>query len=242
MKPQQDTAYLIHSRPYRDTSLIADLFTAHHGRVSVVCKGARRGKSPKSLLLQPFRSLTTSWSGRSELQTLVSVEQHESAMGESGWHNLAGNELVCGLYINELLWALLHKNDPHPHLFERYRETLNSLRSDKSIESVLRTFELTLLDEIGYGLNFHEDEEAEAISPDQTYGYEISRGFYASESGFGGDFLVRMQGGLPSNREDMKQAKILTRTSIEQLMNGRPIRSRELMRNRHQNLKPERTD
>ena len=131
-------AYVLHARPFRETSLLLDVFTCDHGRISLIAKGAKRAKSTKSALLQPFSAITISWCGRSDLQTLTHVEARQVSK------RLMGKALLCGLYINELLIKLLHRHDPYTRLFHAYEQLIKQLIETNDLEISLRVFELQL--------------------------------------------------------------------------------------------------
>ena len=118
---QQEPAFVLHRIPYRDSSQIVELFTRGHGRVSVVARGARRPRSPWRGLLQPFNELLVSWTGRSELRSLVAAEPAGQRMP------LAGERLFSGFYMNELILRLLQRHDPHDPLYHAYRQALAAL-------------------------------------------------------------------------------------------------------------------
>ncbi|MEP5568378.1 MAG: DNA repair protein RecO, partial [Halioglobus sp.] len=153
MRVSLQPTYILHSRPYRDTSLILEVLCAEHGRISLVSKGARRRTKGGSnaALLQPFVPLLLSFSGRSEMKTLTHVE----AAGVAP--QLRGERLFSGMYMNELLMRLLHRHDPHPQLFAAYGAALGELADAAPVEATLRRFELGLLEELGYGFSLLED-------------------------------------------------------------------------------------
>ena len=155
MRVDLQPAYVLHSRPYRDTSAIIELFTPEYGRLSAVPRGVRRQsrRRSSSARSQPFSPLLVSFSGRAELKTLVASE----SAGQP--HVLAGNSLFSGLYMNELLVRLLHRHDPHPELFAFYAATLKDLSAGAALEPVLREFELKLLDDLGYSFDFSVDAQ-----------------------------------------------------------------------------------
>jgi DNA repair protein RecO (recombination protein O) len=147
-------AYVLHRREYRDTSLIVELLTPDHGRLSAVARGARRasGRRPgQGALLQPFLALLVSLSGGSELKTLTSIESQEIRP------QLQGETLYSALYVNELVMRLLHRDDPHPEVFESYRLALSQLAGGQATDLVLRRFEFSLLEELGYGFDLWTD-------------------------------------------------------------------------------------
>ena len=168
---QQQPAYVLHPRAYRETSLIIEVLTRDHGRTAMVARGAKSPKSKWRNLLQPFRPLLISWSARGELGTLTGAEQVAAPPG------LHGEALYCGMYLNELLIRLLHRGDPQPEVFARYRQVLADLASGSSPQPVLRIFEKHLLEEIGYGLILNHEQDTDAqIRDDAMYDYRPDSG------------------------------------------------------------------
>ena len=168
---QLEPAYVLHSRSFRETSLIVEAFTREHGRVALVARGARSSRSRWKNVLQPFRPLLISWSQKSELGTLTAVDQVASPPV------LQGQSLYCGLYMNELLMRLLHRGDPHAEVFERYRQALSELAAESSPQPLLRVFEKHLLDAIGYALLLDREYASGAdIQPQSWYEYKPDRG------------------------------------------------------------------
>ncbi len=136
-------AFVLHSYPYKETSLIVDMFTRDFGRVGLVAKGAKRPHSKLRGVLQTFQPLQASWSGRSELRTLIDAEW------VGGMLPLERTALLCGFYLNELLVKLIARDDAHPRLFDHYVAALNQLAHDEPAQIVLRKFERALLRETG---------------------------------------------------------------------------------------------
>lgn len=170
-KVSQQPAYVLHGRPFRESSQLLELMTRDFGRVGAVARGARGGKSRWRGMLQPFRPLLVSYNQRSELATLTGAEQVAAPPP------LVGESLVCGLYVNELSLRLLMRDDPHPELFEQYRDTLGELASGTALQTALRLFEKQLLDATGFGLIL--DREAGAgrpLDPTARYDYHPERG------------------------------------------------------------------
>ncbi len=153
MRVNLQPAYVMHSRPYRDSSALLDVFTAEYGRISLVARGTRRQsrRGSGAALLQPFIPLLLSFSGRTDLKTLVATEPAQ------GLFTLRGERMFCGMYMNELLVRLLHRNDAHPALFAAYDQALKALPCSSVVDPVLRRFEFTLLDELGYSFDFGVD-------------------------------------------------------------------------------------
>jgi DNA repair protein RecO (recombination protein O) len=167
---EAEAAYVLHTYPFKETSLIVEAFTCAHGRVPLVAKGARRPKSALRGLLMPFQPLLLWWSGRAELRLLHRAEW------QAGHPQMSGMRLICAFYLNELLLKLLARDDAHEGLFAGYEAALAALRSQAPAAAVLRRFEKRLLAEIGYGLLLDRDSEGAAIDPLAHYTYLPERG------------------------------------------------------------------
>lgn len=240
------SAYILHSRPYRDTSVILDVFTLNHGRIGLLARGARSARSRLRGVLQPFRCLLVSWSGRSELRTLGKAEEN----GVPLW--LTGQALVIGFYLNELVLRLLHRDDPHPGIFACYESTLNGLGkaafdvSDEDArkmhyERVTRIFEKELLRELGYGLILdHDVKNGAPVEPDTRYSFELSRGPVLDsrqppDSNTGkrliihGASLLSLETNDLTDARSLREAKTLLRAALALYLDGRPLNSRTLL-------------
>ena len=166
-------AYVLHTRNYRETSLIVDCFTRSAGRMHSVAKGAKRPRSPFKHVLQAFNPLLISWIGKGELVTLTHTELSTVTKV------ITPDRLMCGFYLNELLTRLLASHDPHPHLFDCYEQTLNALRNAKAIAPALRCFEKHLLQELGYGIAWLHDTTGQALAAEGYYQVHPERGLLA---------------------------------------------------------------
>lgn len=223
-------AFVLHQRPYRNTSLLLDVFTRDYGRLGIVAKGVRQRANADRALLQPFNNVLVSYSGRGELMTLTSVER-QAQLGE-----LKAKALFSGLYMNELLLRLLHRNDPHDMLFDFYRRSLLELAaSPDRVEPVLRQFERNLLMELGYGLSLEQEATGRPVSPDEVYYYDIERGPLLAEQApaaaqprVSGRCLLALATGSFDDPETGKEMKFLMRHVLAHHLNGRPLKSREL--------------
>lgn len=235
MRVKLQPGYVLHSRPYRDTSSLLELFTAEHGRVSVVARGTRRQSrgGAKGALLQLFQPLLLSFSGRGELKTLTGFEPAGSA------HGLHGDRLYSGLYINELLVRLLHRYDACPRLFARYGGTLEELTGSAAVESVLRHFEMGLLDELGYSFDLRFDGySGEAVKAEAYYNYVDDHGLVERVEGVdpgrpafqGTDLLAIAEGCIEG--QSALTAKRLLRQALASHLGETPLKSRELFRSR----------
>ncbi|HEX7026016.1 MAG TPA: DNA repair protein RecO, partial [Gammaproteobacteria bacterium] len=172
-----------------------------------------------------------SYSGRGELLTLTAVER-QAQLGE-----LKAKALFSGLYMNELLLRLLHRNDPHDSLFDFYRRSLLELAAHpEGIEPILRRFECNLLVELGYGLTLdHEAATGKPLSPAHVYYYDIERGPLplerapaAAQPRVSGRCLLALAAGSFDDPETGKEMKALMRHVLAHHLNGRPLKSREL--------------
>lgn len=170
-KPDLEPCYVLHSRAYRETSLLLEIFSRQQGRLGLVARGARSAKSRWRNVLQPFRPLLLSWRQRGELGNLVEAEQ-VAAMPLQ-----AGDAWFCGLYVNELMMRALQRGDPHPELFDAYRWLLQQLASQAEPQARLRCFEKQLLESIGFAMALaFEPASGAVVQPDAWYRYHPAAG------------------------------------------------------------------
>ncbi|MFV8781775.1 DNA repair protein RecO [Microbulbifer sp. SA54] len=235
-------AYILHSRPFRDTSLILELLTPDYGRIACIAKGARRDKQRRQQALQPFSPLLVTLLGRHDLKTLGPVE----AAGQSIW--LKGRAVYAGLYVNELLVRLLPEGDAVESVFAAYQSLLPQLAgldpdSNRALEEPLRRFELLLLQALGSLPPLDMCPVlGQAIEPELTYRLTIEDGFVpvvlpvgrppgaAEFPGAGLLALAAAQDGGPMGDQSLHSAKRLTRLLLTPLLGARPLKSRELFR------------
>lgn len=230
MKVVSEPAYVLHSRPFRDTSIMLELITLNHGRVCLIAKGVRSGKSRMQSILQPFRPLLVSWSGRGELPLLTGAE--ESGAGAS----LDRKNIINGFYINELLMRFLHRYDPHRDIFTLYGRTLPALREQGEVQRALRLYEKQLLDELGYGLVLEYDVETGAsVEQDEQYCYLPEMGpvrFSSSRKEcikIQGKSLISFARGELQDKSVLSEVKNLMRTIIQHHLGDTPVYSREVL-------------
>src|SRR4051812_22403192 len=148
---EAEQAFVLHSYPHRETSLLLETFTRPHGRVTMIARGARRPRSALRGVLQAFQPVSLAWFGKGEVRTLTRAEW----LG--GLALLQGEALMCGFYLNELLLRLMPREDPHEALFERYRQALAALARLEPSAAVLRSFEKALLAELGYAMTLDRE-------------------------------------------------------------------------------------
>ena len=214
-------AFLLHLRPYRETSAILELFTRDYGRIAAVARGVRGPRSQLKSLLQPFSPLLLSWQGKSDLMTLVSAEANGIPF------HLRGDCLLSGFYLNELMIRLLQKQDSHPELYTVYHETLVELQAQTQPEKTLRYFEKKLLEALGYGLQ-------QQIEAEHFYRYVPEEGLVMWEGElvgadiFSGKSLLALLEDALSDETSLQDAKRLMRLIISQLLGGKPLASRKL--------------
>lgn len=223
-------AFVLHSYPYRETSLLLEVFARAFGRVSMVARAARSPRSALRGVLLAFQPLTLSWFGKGEVRTLARAEWI------GGTPRLQGEALMCGFYLNELLLRLLPREDPHDALFARYSDALRQLASRDDSAPVLRSFERALLKELGYAMALERDSaNGSAIDPAKTYRYDPERGPIeagdpASESVVSGRTLLDMARDDYSDPLTQCEAKALMRTLLNHRLEYQPLRSRRVFR------------
>ena len=220
--------FILHGRSYRETSLLLDVFSRRHGRVSLVARGARKQKNDKRALLQPGRKINVAWSMRRELGTLTLVEPFPG----KHLHGYGGRLTV--FYVNELLVRLLHRHEPHPELFDAYEETLEKLDDTSTEQQVLRLFEKRLLEALGYGLVLDADTGGNAITPDGHYNYLPEQGPVPCSTTNGAGPAISGRTLLALAQEELidehmlAEAKQLMRMALRNLLGDKPLASREL--------------
>lgn len=219
-----DQAYILHIRAYRETSQLVSLFTRSHGRFTAVARGRAKKTSPR----QPFSNLQITWTGKSELKTLVAAEPLSSCF-------LKGSHLYVGFYLNELLMRLMHDQDPHEEIYDHYGLLLKSLDTSMDVEPQLRQFEFHLLHALGYGFSLEYDAEiGEPLRSDAAYAFVPDQGFMLASSGdkaiYEGEQLLQIARGEFDAPGVRLAAKRLMRMAFAPHLGGRPLHSRELFR------------
>jgi DNA repair protein RecO (recombination protein O) len=224
-----EPAWVLHHYPYRDSSLLLEVFSRGHGRIGLIARGARSAKSRWRNQLQILRPLLLSWSMRGELGTLTGVDSRGVV------DVLAGRQILCACYLNELLLRLLTRHDPHPELFAAYEESLLTLAAGE--EQALRLFEKRLLQGLGYGLLLeHEYDSGEPVVAGRHYEYRLEKGPVRCQAA--GDKGVFLQGSSllalhhDSLREPQacREVKSLLRAALALYLGARPLRTREVLR------------
>lgn len=220
--------FVLHRRPYSESSLILDVFSEEYGRLSIISKGARSKRSNLKGVLQAFTPLLMKWSGKGSMRTLRQAESISLAIP------LTGINLYSAMYINELVVRVIEQETPYPALFLDYLTALTELAQTKNPEPALRRFELALLSSLGYGVDFlHCAGSGEMVSPEMTYRYREQKGFMASIRhdplmSFKGNELIAISERRFITPEQLKAAKRFTRIALKPYLGGKPLKSREL--------------
>ncbi len=232
---QNEPAWLLHHRPFRDSSQILDILSLDQGRLAVVAKGSRGAKSKLRGILRPFLPLQLSWFIRSDLGTLTGAEMNGAPL------SLSGDALLSGYYVNELILKLLHRHDPQPEIFAAYSRTIERLAGGKEVAAYLRQFEIELLRILGYALNLdHDTETTEPLRPQQQYEYRVEQGLVpvSDREGpmvFRGAEIDAIRNQQFADPAVLKNAGSLLRNVIAYHLDGKELKSRKVlkdMRNR----------
>ncbi|WP_153146457.1 DNA repair protein RecO [Dechloromonas sp. H13] len=226
-------AYVLHTYPFRETSLIVEVLSRDFGRMALLARGARRPRAAIRGLLMAFQPLEVAWAGKGEVLTLMKAEW------QGGQPLLSGEALFCGFYLNELLMHLLPREDAHERLFARYADMLVRLAADpggKVREADLRSFEKSLLQELGYGLTLSHDSEGRAIEPEGHYAYRMEQGPVRLEHADAAPQVVSGRTLLDLEAEDFadprsrSEAKQLMRTLMAYYLAGKELETRKIFK------------
>lgn len=229
MKVSLHPCYILHQRPYRETSLILDIFSRDYGKLSLVARGARKGRNNQRSIMQTNQKLNMAWTIRGEMGTLTGIE----ALGNN--YNLANRALLAAFYINELLMRLLHKHEPCPELFDAYETALRTLCECNDEQLILRLFEKRLLETMGYGLVLdHDVVSGKPVEDETIYYYQADSGPTAFPTAkyahvkISGAALAALADESIHEQKDLQEVKILTRFVLKSHLGSKPLASREL--------------
>jgi DNA repair protein RecO (recombination protein O) len=220
-------AFVLHQRPYRDSSQLLECMTATHGRVGLVAKGSRRAGSRQRALLQPFVPLRVSWVRRGELGSLTNVEPAGLSCAP------AGHGLLAAFYMNELLLRLTARGDPNAEVFSCYSRCLALLTETERLARELRIFELELLHALGYGLELDGDSATgEALRVECSYVYELEQGLHRTEhvvadaDVYSGRDLMSLRDRALDDDGSLRTAQRLLGRVLKAHLGERPLKSR----------------
>ena len=226
---QQQPAYILHHRPFRDSSQILDILSEEHGKLALVARGSRGAKSRLKGILRPFMPLNLSWVQRSDLGTLTGAEVRGAPL------SLVGDALLSGYYVNELLLYLLHRHDPQAAVFSSYENTIQALAATDNVAFCLRQFEIELLRQLGYAMNFdHEFGSRNALDAGQHYEYRFEQGPVAVQRDngpmvFTGAELTSIGEQRFDDPQILKAAGRLLREVIGFHLDGKELKSRKVL-------------
>jgi len=230
---QLQPAFLLHHRPFRDSSLLLDVVSRDFGRLALVARGARSSKSRLKGILRPFMPLRLSWFLKSDLGTLTGAELGGAPRA------LSGDALLSGYYLNELLLKLMHRHDPQPDVFAAYERTIGRLAAAHDPAPALRQFEIELLRLTGYALNLdHEATSGAGLADDAFYEYRVEEGPVVVQRESGPMvFAGRLLGGIRDERfgepEVLRAAGRLLKHVIAHHLGGRELKSRRVLVDLH---------
>jgi DNA repair protein RecO (recombination protein O) len=227
-RQEQQPVFVLHTYPFKETSLVVELFSRNFGRVATVAKGARRPRSAMRGMLQSFQPLIAVWSGKSELRTLHSLDWGEGLL------LLQGEALICGFYLNELMLRLLPREDPHETLFEHYAQALHQLAEGELMSPALRRFELRLLQELGYAVPLQHQPDGVPVQSESVYCYLPEQGALLPDTlGIGvqllGKTLLDMARDDYSDPVTLQQSKQLMRALLAHYLGDKPLHTRQIL-------------
>jgi len=227
---QQQPAFILHHRPFRDTSQILDVISHDHGKLSLVARGSRGVRSRLKGILRPFMPLSVSWVIKSDLGTLTGAEVHGAPL------SLYGDALLSGFYINELILHFLHRHDPQPEIFDAYVQTIQALAAaGDEVAPCLRQFEIELLRQVGYALNLdYEYGSQQALDKEQYYDYRVEQGPVAVSRTdgpliFTGAMLVAIGEQQFARPDVLQAANRLLRDVVAFHLGGKELKSRKVL-------------
>ena len=233
MRAQQEAAFILHHRPFRDTSQILDVLSREHGKLALVARGSRGPKSRLRGILRPFMPLAMSWVQRSDLGTLTGAELQGAPL------RLSGDALLSGYYVNELILHFLHRHDPQPAIFDIYARAIEALAVADDVAPCLRQFEIELLRLLGYALNLEREADSQdLLQADSYYEYRFEQGpVQVDRAGgpmvFSGVLLTAVAEQRFSDPDVLRAASRLLREVIAFHLGGQELKSRTVLVDLH---------
>ena len=239
MKVEHTPCYILHRRDYSESSLILEILSREHGRVSLIAKGAKRNKKQQGISYSLYQEYLMSWVSKSELGTLIDVELATIMT------SMSPKQMMTGFYMNEIILRLLHKHESHPELFDSYNSTVRELSNDNTEQVLIRYFEKILLQSLGYGVIFDQDlNTGKDIVADVNYYYKLDFGPTSNkqDSGAGipvsGSTLIGLNNETLMDTKNKNEAKRLLRSLLNQYLGEKPLESRKLYQEYIKNKQP----
>lgn len=239
MNKKSTECYILHARPFKETSLILNLFSQQYGRFSLLAKGIKRKNcQAQRAILQSFNLLDIEFVGRGELKILSNVELKKN-VSVSEPNILSNRALACGYYLNELLIRSIQEWQEFERLFQIYDKSLKALKSNLEYSAILRNFEVSLLEELGVAPQWQVDVKGDAICSEKRYHFSSEQGFelieknselnyiYEMESGYSGDAILSLGNGH-YKPEVTKICQKITQMMLREIIGDRPLESRKL--------------
>jgi DNA repair protein RecO (recombination protein O) len=226
---QQQPAFILHRRPFRDTSQILDVLTRDYGKIAVVARGSRGSKSKLAGILRPFLPLRVSWVAKSDLGTLTGAEAAGAPAG------LRSDALFSAYYVNELILNFLHRHDPQPEIYELYARVVPTLAGFDDVAATLREFELELLGLLGYAVSLdHEAGSQNDIDPICNYDYRVEQGPVPVERSdgplvFRGSTLLSIAAKQFDDPNVLRAANRLLRDVVSYHLGGKELQTRKVL-------------
>jgi DNA repair protein RecO (recombination protein O) len=223
------SAYILHHRPFRETGRIFEVLTREDGRLSLFARGVRGPKARLAAVLQPFRLLLVSWSGRGDAPSLTGAESAAESAA------LPTPCLLSGFYINELVLQLTTRHDPQPALFDAYHLALESLKEGAPLAPTLRIFEKRLLQMLGYGLDLGtEAMSGRPIEPQAYYYFRPGEGLFPADAArpdaLAGRSLASLSNEQLAEARELKDARSLLQAALAHCLEGRELATRSVAR------------
>ncbi|MCZ6803885.1 MAG: DNA repair protein RecO [Proteobacteria bacterium] len=238
MKVELTPCYILHSRDYRESSLILEIFSREFGRISLVAKGAKRNKKRQAINYNLYQKYLVSWVSKSELGTLIDIDL------DNLMKSFKPGQIMTGFYMNEVILRLLHKHESHPELFDSYDSTISKLLNDEPEQTLLRYYEKTLLRSLGYGVILdHDVQTGEPINAEEDYFYVFDFGpsieTHNTSPGIkiSGKTLLELNTETLSDARNINEAKLFFRSILNQHFGNKPLASRQLYQAYIQNKK-----
>lgn len=217
--------YILHHRPWRDTSRILEVLSREHGRLTLFARAVRGPAARLAPVLQPFWPLLLSWSGRGEAPQLTHAERADNSVA------LPPASVMAAFYLNELLLKLTTRHDPLPALFDHYHGTLARLRAGAPLEPALRVFEKRLLELVGFGLELGSEAlSGVPLAAEGYYRFRPSEGLVraaARDAGaLAGASLIDLREERLSGARALEDARRLLHAALAACLEGRPLATR----------------
>ncbi|GJM05191.1 MAG: DNA repair protein RecO [marine bacterium B5-7] len=229
MKVEHTPCYILHRRDYRESSLILEVLSREHGRVSLIAKGAKRNKRRQGISYNLYQEYLMSWVSKSELGTLVDVELATIMT------SMSPKQMMTGFYMNEIILRLLHKHESHPELFDSYQSTVKELSNNNTDQVLIRYFEKVLLQTLGYGVIFDQDlNTGSEIVAEVDYYYKLDFGPTSNNQDnrmgipVSGRTLIGLNNETLADAKNKNEAKMLLRSLLNQYLGEKPLASRAL--------------